>query len=425
MKKFSFFAAALAALTFSACSSDSENENQVVIDPVTPVSYEATSAVAYVAPEAGRILATRGDTKADKVALDFALVSPSAATDAQLSATAIQIVGTKAYITWHSNLAAGATQWGGLIDVVDLSTNELLGSISSAELKFNNILVSGAQVFGAATSNKIGGAVARFALEDGKIPAGITEVDRIGFPGGSVNALAEYADGTLIGISGHDLGTYATFAKTVAARPYIYLDQYTTDSYENEVCAPEWLSYGVNNNFGGKYVALDESGDAYILYNTAAAKIAKVNKADLSKTDVVSTDVQLKADNAAFGKHVLAVKGGKAYFAAGQNGLQVYDLATGEKVAERNINVAGVCVSGDKVYAAASNGLWVLNDDAELSTYAFEGVYDADGNATKTGIAEDAELNRPEYNSVNFVTVADGKIYVAYGQAGVKVWTLK
>lgn len=378
------------------------------------------------------------------------------ADDKKWSATAIAIDDAKnrVYITWHSDRQAqhAAEVWGGAIDVVNIE-NEDRPSVTetgfSTDIKFNHVLIHGDQLFLGATSAQISGAVGRVALTaGGDIPENTETVDRIGFPGISVNAVAEYGD-RLIAVSGHAKGTYGTFAPDIEAIPYYYGKREDLKNTDITVLHDEM------EDFGGKYIAADENGKVYVLYNKTGENAKILNVSDNS---VIALDTPLVSGKKFaetydyelgewilsgeqvdyYGKHTFAVRGGYAYVACGKNGLRVYDLTNGSAPAWKNRTYTiGVCADEEYLYTSTGAGLRIYRMKAggELGLVAFEVEnYDEKENGTGAPIIKGdndetlgaAETGTAKRHSPNFVAVHpkgdNTYIYIAYGQSGVRVY---
>ena len=146
-----------------------------------------------------------------------------------------------------------------------------------------------------------------------------------------------------------------------------------------------------------------------------------------------------------YGKHVLVVKDGYAYVAAGWNGLRVHDLnnngrevrwQTQDANKEQNNGpyTTGLFADDDYLYAATSQGLrvYTFKEDGGLELFAFE-VENYDGNGApqrdEDGNYQPAKTETAERHSCNFVVAGefnDGSkyIYVAYGKSGIRMYKL-
>lgn len=441
---------------FVGCSSDDGNKPEEEKEVYGPESGKVTLKVLSGASQENRIKslpATRAMLKSASLTYVATIENPTyREEDKKWSATAVAIDNAKkrVYVTWHSDRQASnpAEMWGGAVDAVDITDEDhpnLLNTGVSYDMKFNHVLVHGNYLFLAATSAQNSGAVGRLALSsNGDIPENTETIDRIGFPGVSVNAVSEY-DGSLLAVSGYSEGTYGTFAPEVGAVPYYYASEPKKQAGNVITLLNE-----LTDDFGGKFVTKDEAGNTYILYNKGNenATVLKVN--DGSK---ISLDTRLQSSDKYaetydyntgkwimangtqadhYGKHTLVVLGGYLYAACGSNGLRVYDMQ-GNLKWSNNTNTIGLCTDGDFLYASTGAGLRIYEineDDPEPGNHlilaAFEvKTYNENGDGAPTS-KEAAETGTAERHSPNFVAVNKGTtdtyIYIAYGQSGVRVY---
>lgn len=392
----------------------------------------------------GRIkLVKQGKTLPKRHRLQFvgSITAPQDRTDLMWSATSVAVNPNNTaennivYVTWHSNYQATnpATQWGGAIDIVNMNNGALTGYINAKEgMKFNHVLYSGNRLFLSTTSSECGGAIGRVELNaDGTEITGENNVARIGFPGASVNAVAEY-NGQMLAVSGHR-GTYATFDPNMEPALYNYLDP-----NKNEITPMTEDLQG----FGGKYV-LAANNTAYILYDKGEGAVIEDMDGNKVETNVRLTSANkfaelydektgewvLIGDGANYyGKHTMAINGNYAYVACGYNGMIGVNLTTGEKVYTNNIMTIGLFADEEYLFAATAQGLRIFKflENGDLSLYAWEvETYDENTGLPTSDLP--ANIETPLRHSPNFVTydAATGYIYVAYGQTGVRVYRFR
>ena len=437
----------------ASCSND-DVENKEPEQPVVAEGNTASLKLFEGASQAGRIkhnVTTKTDQQR-KLNLVATVARPEYQEKMNWSATAIAFndKGTKAYVTWHSDKQATnpAEYWGGAVDVIDIDgDNNATMNVSaySEELKFNHVLYDNNTLFLSATSSLTAGTVGRLKLAaDGSIDK--DKVECIGFPGVSVNAVAKCNDDKLVAVSGYT-GTYGTFAVNAPAQLYYEgTDEEKTNAVET--------AFDKAAGFGGKYV-ITEGDQTYVLYNSkdenAKIQIVGGDLIDLGVKLVSSAKKSELYDYVTgtwsldgeehdyYGKHVFAVKNGKAYVACGQNGLLIYDLVAKEAVYNRyqdRFSAVGVCADDKYVYVATGNGLrvyhWVEGTLGEtkgqlmFTEYASEVEDYIDGKPVE-GAGLDASTGpNTKRHSANFVAVnpETKDIYVAYGQSGVFVYRL-
>lgn len=349
----------------------------------------------------------------------------------------------QAYITWHSDRQATnpAQTWGGAMDVINIADEDkptFIGDGMSLGnnnlLKFNNIIKHDGKLYLSAMHPRKGGVVARVNLGNP------TQAELIGFPGSSVNAIAP-CDGKLMVVSGFN-GTYGTVSPSQLPIDYDY-EQPEKNDYVT-------LEQDLSKDFGGKYVAIDEGGKAYILrQNGDNGQII-----DVKSGTTIDMSVPLLSENKYaedydpeteewitegtrrseyFGKHVMVIREGYAYVAAGKNGIWKYDLTSGEETQINGIFATGLYADDEFLYAATGSGLRIyqFNDETgDLPLYAFEvETYDENGTGAPTSTtAATTGANTTKRHSPNFVaahyneTKKNTYIYIAYGQSGVRVY---
>lgn len=346
----------------------------------------------------------------------------------------------QAYITWHSDRQATnpAQTWGGAMDVIDI-TNEDQPKVTQSLgdgnlLKFNNVMEYSSKLYLSAMHPRKGGVVARVDLNTP------TKADLIGFPGSSVNAIA-LCNEKLMVVSGFN-GTYGTVSPEQLPIDYDY-EQPEKNTYVT-------LNQSLGKDFGGKYVAVDKNGNAYILRQNGENN-GQIIKAENGNT--INMSVSLLSENKYaedydpeteewitegtsqskyFGKHVMVIREGYAYVAAGKNGIWKYDLTSGQETQINGIFATGLYADDEFLYAATGSGLRIyqFNDETgDLPLYAFEvETYDEAGTGAPTSTTAATTGANTKRHSPNFVaahyneTKKSTYIYIAYGQSGVRVY---
>lgn len=344
------------------------------------------------------------------------------------------------YITWHSDRQATneAKTWGGALDVVDISNEDqpksevMIGNENL--LKFNNVMEYSEKLYLSAMHPRKGGIVARVDLNTP------TTAELIGFPGSSVNAIA-LNEGKLMVVSGFK-GTYGTVSPSQEPIEYDY------DNPKSDKNQYVTLNQEMDKDFGGKYVAVDEGGRAYILrqngkvgqiidvkggtpINMSVPLLSENKYAEDYDPDSKDWTVEGTRQSEYFGKHVMVIRKGYAYVAAGKSGIFKYNLMDGKETKINGIFATGLYADDEFLYAATGSGLRIykFNDETgDVSLYAFEvETYDEE----KTGAPTSTEAattgsKAPKRHSPNFVTAHRTDkgiyIYIAYGQSGVRVY---
>ncbi len=361
------------------------------------------------------------------------------------SATAVYIddANKKAYVTWHSDRQATnqAQTWGGALDIISIANEDKptleggMSLVSEKDLKFNNVTMHDEKIFLSAMHPRKGGVVARVDLGNP------SEAQLIGFPGSSVNAIAPNSDGKLMVVSGFK-GTYGTVSPLQPAIEYDY------DNPNSDNNAYLGLNQAMDKDFGGKYVAVDEGGRAYILRQNGD----KGQIIDVKGGTPINMSVPLLSENKYaedfdpttgdwtvegtrrseyFGKHVMVIREGYAYVAAGKSGIFKYNLMDGKETKINGIFATGLYADEEFLYAATGSGLRIykFNDETgDLPLYAFEvETYDEEKTGAPTSTtAATTGADKPKRHSPNFVTAHRTDkgiyIYIAYGQSGVRVY---
>lgn len=348
----------------------------------------------------------------------------------------------QAYITWHSDRQAQhqAQTWGGAMDVINIADEdkpEMKTSLGNGNLlKFNNVMEYSSKLYLSAMHPRKGGVVARVDLNTP------TQAELIGFPGSSVNAIA-LCNEKLMVVSGFN-GTYGTVSPLQPAIDYDY-EQPGKNTYVT-------LNQSLDKDFGGKYVAIDENGDAYILRQNGENNGQII---DVTNKKTIDMSVPLLSENkyaedydpetgewitegtrqsVYFGKHVMVIRKGYAYVAAGKSGIYKYNLTSGQETQINGIFATGLYADDEFLYAATGSGLRIyqFNDDdptGDLPLYAFEvETYDEDDTGEPTSTTAATTGANTKRHSPNFVAAHYNEakkstyIYIAYGQSGVRVY---
>lgn len=480
-KKFYWLAGFAALMMTAACSDDNVVNDNPTPDPDVPEvnEYVGEMTMYDAASQAGRVHVypqTRA-LKSERLSLVATVDVPTPKKEYNWSVTSLYFDTDRSllYATWHSNMQAKTGEvpevWGGAFDVYSINTDEtpeagditpdyvipeILSSGIATDMKFEHIIRQDNNLFISGTQVKNGGGVARVNAGSAENPSvGILPYEIIGFPGSSVNATAVTDDGKIIAISGYT-GTYGTFEPTVPAGSYLQED----GTPRTDIRAQQ-----VNTDFGGKYVTSDgayllrDSEDGAVIIDVATPRnqyqlgyrlISSARSAEKYEVDengkFLGWELVNGTEAQKYGKHVLVVRNGYAYVAAGWNGLRVHNLnAGGAEVSwqtqeagseEQNYGpyTTGLFADDDYLYAATSQGLrvYTFKKDGGLELFAFEVKnYDENGapQRDEDGNYQPAETETAERHSCNFVVAGkfrDGYnyVYVAYGKSGIRIYKL-
>ena len=480
-KKFYWLAGFAALMMTAACSDDNVVNDNPDPTPGTEVNeYVGEMQMYDAASQAGRVHVypqTRA-LKSERLSLVAEVDVPTEHKDYNWSATSLYFDADKSllYATWHSNMQATTGDvpavWGGAFDVFSINVNEepeagditadyfipeILSLNVAANMKFEHVMRNENNLFISGTQVKNGGGIARVDVSRvGNPSAQILPYEIIGFPGSSVNATAVTDEGKIIAISGYT-GTYGTFEPNIEAGAY----EDEEGNLRKEISTPRLSSTTWGGKYvtaDGKYLLRDDENEAVIIDTEKAKNQYKLGYKLLSaerSAEKYEVDENGKflgwelvegTEAQKYGKHVLVVRNGFAYVAAGWNGLRVHNLnADGAEVrwqtqdansTEQNNGpyTIGLFADDEYLYAATSQGLrvYTFKEDGGLELFAFE-VENYDDNGApqrdEDGNYQPAQTETEERHSCNFVVAnkfRDGYkyIYVAYGKSGLRVYKL-
>lgn len=142
--------------------------------------------------------------------------------------------------------------------------------------------------------------------------------------------------------------------------------------------------------------------------------LEKFNKSDVNmQSPVFTVDAnKVKPNN---GKNAICVYGGKVYVCQSMNGLYVYDANDGHQVGHYQENIKSSKTGED--LAICANGV-AVDDKYVYIAYGTRGLVVLDRNTLQKVTSFVAQ------RSANYVTLAGGYIYVAYGRDCLKVFKL-
>lgn len=339
------------------------------------------------------------------------------------SATSIAFNGDVLYLSWHANPETNlkyaehnyspsvdsAEDFGGIIDVIHIDNYDITSSLfeqsmENSEFKYNHIFFSDNVVYTAATSNKVGAAMTKVALNSNGLFPAIEEYkeERVNLTGYSANCVDRIGN-ELVTISGYSNGGINKFG--------------LTDNSNQE-------KKHINENaesFQGKYIYYNKENGKVVTLNNTDRGIVTIYNAQM----VEEASFEVGSIYPVDGKNVCICDNEHIYVCKGQNGFGVYDYA-GNRVGGSNRSANGVDVDENHIYLAAGDGLVILDKN---NTYT-----DANGNTCNrmikrlfyTGCAATKVTNDTDVKqSANFVKKGpDGRIYVAYGMYGLQIYDL-
>ena len=327
----------------------------------------------------------------------------------RFSATGLDFNGDLLYLGWHSN-PKFEDAVGGYMDVIkvdkyDARASLFEQSLFSNEMRYNHTMYHDGIIYAPATSTKVGAAMAEISVgNDGMIDAAPI-VRRINLYGGSANCVA-LIENRLLTISGWSEGALQSLTMN-AARP---------DQTYHE------------GNYMGKYV----------FHNAAQHEVVVLHDTDNGQVDIYSDNGDFSAPVRSFKAGSLVPKDGKnvcisddqyIYVCRGVRGLSIFNRQ-GQLVASTNTTANGVDVDDDYIYVAAGFGVAVYDKknitgtDPVVLTPVARNVM-----TEKTNLQDPTNSQGVSAQigaSANFIRKgADGRLYVAYGVYGLRIYELK
>ncbi|MCH5330425.1 MAG: hypothetical protein J1E04_05605 [Alistipes sp.] len=359
------------------------------------------------------------------------------------SATGLAFDGNYVYISWHSNLPGKNREhgtnmdperadesgyggpsvesdedWGGIIDIVEIDNYHpdnanlyIAGTWWNPEHKYNHVKFYGDNLYLASTSWNVGAALHVVPLIESGEGVGQTfdsaNAYRINLTGKSANCVEVIDDRYLVTISGHSLGGLNWFS----------LSDVSNQSNKN--------INGETADYGGKYV-FDDGNYIYALHNTDNATVTRYDRMG-NQLDERQTGVSLVPFD---GKNAMFVKDGLVYVCCGRNGLYVFEWNSGEMAGRSKI--AANCVDVDDngyIYVATGTGLAVYHVDNKNADKSYNTInyvaYTGKGFVYPNGWEKDGTMpGDVEKQSSNFVRVHGGKIFIAYGMYGLRIYSV-
>lgn len=325
--------------------------------------------------------------------------SPVRSNNRVLSATHVELLGNKAYVTYHFNEQSnsgfsGADLYEGQLDVLDVTDPYnpfLLQSATTNLADFNTLALDltenagNRKIWMGATDFKSGGAIFELTLQNGQIPNSAVLSKTKTPPGKSVNSVVR-AGNWLYATAGRTAGgVFSLNAGTMAIENKI---EFTNAKY-NAVSG---------TTTGSKHVVL-KSG------NNAELQVYEVSAAHTLLLTIPLGSIQPED-----GKSVVWVKDNIAWVAMGYAGLKAFDINTGALVhtlSPANMSpesvTNGVSVDNDYVYVAnGSGGLYLCTITPGQQELNVVGIY--------------------QYGaSANYVMAKNNYIFIANGREGVKI----
>lgn len=301
-----------------------------------------------------------------------------------ISATCVQMVGNKAYVSYHQQ----GTSYSGCAEVINFDTNETLSLVSymrSVESRdFNHLIVDDGKIYLTGGENK-GAFMAYIPLSDGIFSSGdADELEVVRLPGSDANCVVRngsyYLVATTAGLQTLNASDYSSVGskETPGSAKFIHLN------------GDKMLTLNLTTR------GSEQSGAAVNIYNSTDY-LFESPQTTISEGTITPVN----------GKNVSRVDGNNVYVCLGGNGFVRYTngSASGSfKLEDTKSAVNGMDFDDNYIYIAyGSEGLYVLDKDTleVVASYTHSGG-----------------------KSANYVKVDNGYIFVAYGRNGLQVFKL-
>ncbi len=312
-----------------------------------------------------------------------------------LQATDISIEGNRAYVTY----ALRGDAFGGGVDVFNITDNTkpvLEAGIYIKDSDVNGICVTGNDMY-LAIAREPGSGVEYAALEHFTLKGGLpgTKSDLIDLPSWAA---------TDVTVSGNQV-----FVTTGAVNGYICILNKTSLALVNQISLEDARGVAAENN----KVAVFAGTPAHLYYlNSEGSALA-----DYSLTGATIAD----------SKSTVEVLGGKAIIAAGDGGMQIVCLESGDILGEIPVPAvngldASVCVAN----AATANNDLIFIANGEAGVYAVQCDKSLNANQCDTGSLQlQGKLVFDTNISANDVLYRAGTLFVASGLGGLKIISIE
>lgn len=346
-----------------------------------------------------------------------------------ISATCVQTDGTNVYVSYHKR-GAGRS---GCLEMLSTTGNvtklkQFVRDHDNA-IDFNHITLdkSNNRLY-AVGNNKNGGFLGYVRLtDDGKIDCTSQKMDKTDLDSTEI-AHKTYeplqlvklyqaqrsantpkskdgGDGNCVIVNGDNLQVASTYGYEVYDKDLIPVRITKTDGRAKHLCfSPDGYVFAIH--YDGTQIV-----DSMTEVNL---KLEKFDKSDVTmqspRFSVPANSV--KPNN---GKNAMCVYDGKVYVCQSMNGLYVYDASDGKQVGHYKENI--VSSKTHKELAICANGVAVDANYVYIA-YGTRGLVVLDRNTLKR-VSSFVSMQ-----SANYVTLANGYIYVAYGRDCLKVFKL-
>lgn len=313
------------------------------------------------------------------------IISPEAETN-NLSATCVQMADNHAYVSYHER----GIGYNGWVDIIRFDSAEeltIVSSTKSATQDFNHLILDGGQIY-LAGGWKSGAFLASVRPEGNRFPEEVS-IKTVALKGSDANCVVRSGDSYLVAATGG--------FQRIATADW----QNNTEKIDVER-VKEGHGKFIHQN-GDKMLTLDieklegESAEARAtLYGANDNRLA-------APATILGGDIITPAN----GKNVACADGEHIYLCLGANGLKRYTNGTESgvfKLEGKNSAVNGADFDNRYLYVACGNaGVYVLDKNTlqPVASYTHSGG-----------------------KSANYVRVANGYVFVAYGKSGLQVFKL-
>ncbi|MDL2283443.1 hypothetical protein LJB94_02905, partial [Odoribacter sp. OttesenSCG-928-G04] len=338
-----------------------ENKSGLKLDWLSNIRENGDTYLAadnFCTPEFG--MGTDGEE--DEILIDH--IAEVASPNSKLSATSIQAVGDKAYVSYHVK----GDGYGAAIDAFDVNSLEILSSCTAEEMDFNHILVEPSKVI-VAGGEKRGALAGIITLNSGRFEAADFVKQKLA--GGSANCIANNGS------------NYVVSSNTGFQALDLELAPLAIDPIEARYA---------------KHVSIQ--GDKMVtLSGVENAEVKIFNATDIAMENPLQ-QFTVGAINPIDGKNVCRLDGDRVYVCKSKNGFAVYE--NGAEIWSLDKVANGVDFDDNYIYLVGE-GLRIID---------------------KTTFEVLAKYTHSEASANYVAAMEDGYIYVAYGLKGSQLFRL-
>lgn len=368
-------------------------------------------------------------TPGDKPFDPIAVIDGPTHTHHHLSATCVQDVNGRAYVSYHLNEAyddndtwANTSTHMGCVEVYNVTTEkaQITNWLMNQNFDFNHLIVDNNKIYTVGDTYNYGATLGVIELDENG-GFGKYEVDTEG----RESVMAEYnlykdvEKGAKMSGSGNCIIRDGNYFRIASYNGFQSFNASDLSEVEGSFISTPGSAKHVAQ--GGGYIVtlhLDQKGvteslGTVTVYNTWGNQVAQFS------TGTVITPIN--------GKNVIATDGQNIYVALGQKGVAKYDM-TGTKVASYSYIDEKLAEKADYKGKPCANGLciddkyvYVANGAAGLITLNKSDLNRVARYAHATKFEEEESDAEERYFSANYVQKVGDLIYVAYGRNGLEI----